>query len=507
MKKLFHLLVFAFATSAMQAQNNDMYTLMSHDWPGNIIPVQGLMQQHDGEFIINTFAWTNPDETPLGNVIYKISPSSLSISDSLFMEDTIPSCFFAPNPHGEGNIRTHFEYHESCDSSFLRISHFSDNNLNVNPNEDVMVPLCEGYAYGLVSCVDSNDDLVLKYFKQSSFFESDVYAARIGLDGTLKCNVLLSESQSNDLGNFYVLKESPLEYYQWGSSDNYLYDNLILYVVDTLFQRNPIIISSILSEEVINPLLTATEYLFIQYDTEVIPIGGDEILVAAEYVYEASNNTMERELGVTVAKYDIRTMQLKDYIVFNDYPSIYRPAQCLGLKMMSDGTVYFLYKETGYPDESFIAVKMDTDLNVEWKRFCKTDISIESLDYCILYKDEQGEEQGIAWVGNGTNTSTNKMGLVLLFLNHDGPVGINESSIEVRPYAFYPNPAKEQLHMQFSPDVKPTLVELYDLQGRLVRTQDNNFEGIDLSLLPAGTYSMRVILENGEVYSDKVVKE
>ena len=61
--------------------------------------------------------------------------------------------------------------------------------------------------------------------------------------------------------------------------------------------------------------------------------------------------------------------------------------------------------------------------------------------------------------------------------------------------------------MHFSPDVQPKQIELYDLQGRLVRTQNNAYESIDLSQLPAGTYTMRVIMEDGKAYTDKVVKE
>jgi hypothetical protein len=61
--------------------------------------------------------------------------------------------------------------------------------------------------------------------------------------------------------------------------------------------------------------------------------------------------------------------------------------------------------------------------------------------------------------------------------------------------------------MQYSPDVQPARVELYDLQGRLVRTQSKAFESIDMSQLPAGTYTMRVTLEDGKSYADKVVKK
>ena len=242
----------------------------------------------------------------------------------------------------------------------------------------------------------------------------------------------------------------------------------------------------------------------------MIPVGGDNVLVAAKYALEVNpQNPMQNEFGVVVAKYDLRTMQPKGHITFNDYPGINSKGQCLGIKMMTDGTVYFLYKENGYLEESFVAVKMDTDLNVEWKRFCKTDkISIEWLESPVLCKDEQGEEKGIAWIGDG-HTTENIDGhpVIFFYFNHDGTVGVSDGGIEVRPYAFYPNPAKEQLHMEFSPEVQPAQVALFDLQGRLVRTQSKAFESIDMGQLPAGTYTMRVTLEDGKTYSDKVVKE
>ena len=82
--------------------------------------------------------------------------------------------------------------------------------------------------------------------------------------------------------------------------------------------------------------------------------------------------------------------------------------------------------------------------------------------------------------------------------------GITELQIS---HFVYPNPFKEQLYFEFLPNVQPAHVELYDLQGRLVCTQSNAFEAIDMSQLPTGTYMLRVTLEDGKVFSDKVVKE
>jgi hypothetical protein len=61
--------------------------------------------------------------------------------------------------------------------------------------------------------------------------------------------------------------------------------------------------------------------------------------------------------------------------------------------------------------------------------------------------------------------------------------------------------------LQYSPDVKPTRVELYDMQGRLVRTQSKGLESIHMQGLAPGQYLMKVTLEDGKTYSDKVVKE
>jgi hypothetical protein len=82
-----------------------------------------------------------------------------------------------------------------------------------------------------------------------------------------------------------------------------------------------------------------------------------------------------------------------------------------------------------------------------------------------------------------------------------------EQSDIIRPYLFYPNPTQDQLLLQYSPDVKPTQIELYDLQGRLVRSQSHSLESVDMQGLTAGQYLMKVSLEDGKSYTDKVVKE
>jgi hypothetical protein len=74
-------------------------------------------------------------------------------------------------------------------------------------------------------------------------------------------------------------------------------------------------------------------------------------------------------------------------------------------------------------------------------------------------------------------------------------------------YLAYPNPAQDQLRLQYSPDVQPRQVELYDLQGRLVCSQSQGLENLDIQGLASGQYLMKVTLEDGKSFTDKVVKK
>ena len=153
-----------------------------------------------------------------------------------------------------------------------------------------------------------------------------------------------------------------------------------------------------------------------------------------------------------------------------------------------------------YLPKRIMVTKTDADLNVTWTRYF-----FEGQYYPTGVK---AAEDGGCWVYGFLRANGDVERTAFVFrLNAEGMLGMSESGIEIRPYCFYPNPVQAQLQMQFSPDVLPNQVELYDLQGRLMRTQRSHFGSIDMSQLPAGTYTMRVTLEDGTVFSDKVVKE
>ena len=238
--------------------------------------------------------------------------------------------------------------------------------------------------------IDCRGDIIMQYW--STGYDS-VYMARFGLDGTLKHKAAIPNALY-DVYGMGVLKESPLEYWQWRGIGN---ANLAVYVLDSAFHlQNTVVINKFLRDDFVEieidtlaVVIEVREYLDFDNDTEVIPIGGDKVLVASRYTHDTVLFA-NAEKGVAVAKYDLRTMQREALIIFNDYPGWVHEGHCIGFKQMTDGSVYFLYRENGYPAQGVVAVKMDTDLHVEWKRWYKTDIAMAPLDLPIVYEDEQG---------------------------------------------------------------------------------------------------------------------
>lgn len=147
--------------------------------------------------------------------------------------------------------------------------------------------------------------------------------------------------------------------------------------------------------------------------------------------------------------------------------------------------------------------KLDSDLNVLWQRYC-LNLSDGHMPNMILSLEEGGSvvsgyERGA--IGGGASPT-----LFYLFFHEDG-TGFPETETYVRPYLFYPNPVADEIHLQFSPDAKPLRIDLYDLNGHLLHSQGNGLDRIDMKGLPIGIFTMRVTLEGGRVYSDKVMKK
>ena len=175
--------------------------------------------------------------------------------------------------------------------------------------------------------------------------------------------------------------------------------------------------------------------------------------------------------------------------------------------LVNGDEVYFCY--TTYPGSAGGAYqtaicKLDSNLNTIWKRWYGGENAFHYVTDFVLTSDG-----GCLLSGNGHTQASQYYNPYpyVLKITSDGYCSMEEKGEPLlKPYAFFPNPVNDQLHLEFSPDVTPSVVELYDIQGRLVRSQGKGLENIDMSELPAGTYTLRIVMEDGKAYSDKVVK-
>ncbi len=519
MKKIMLLISLLITVELVQAQGVNMDFIPFH-YPGydNVQFRSKIMQQRDGDLVADVIILVDGGQMNaiiMGDIFYKVSPSRLQFTDSLFVADSIPPCYlFAQNPQGEGNLRVNIEL-DGLGGTNLRISHFSDGDLQINHAEDVVVPLLDTIADDYIDSymVDSQGDLIVKFYTEHADGNYVCHIARYGIDGTLKHITELPESQ-NFLVTMGEFESTPKQYYQWKKSEE---DNLFIYVLDSLFQiKNYYVVDHVLRDVFYeqNHMQVYEQFGFqdSNLNSTFVVFDNGDALVTAPYSRDSGWVYNYQENGVAVARYELRTMQRKALVYFNDWPGPSTESQVMCLQKTSNGNVYLVYQEF---DASYtrhmVAVKMDSELNVLWRRYCYEPQTLKAEPvmawYSGLLNDDNGDETGVYIAGLSLDSQTHLGGLFFFFLTDEDISTIGEQGVEVRPYMFYPNPTQDQLHLQFSPDVKPAKLELYDLQGRLVRTQDNAFESFGLDTLPAGTYTLRVTMENGQVFSDKVVKE
>ena len=72
-------------------------------------------------------------------------------------------------------------------------------------------------------------------------------------------------------------------------------------------------------------------------------------------------------------------------------------------------------------------------------------------------------------------------------------------------YELYPNPVDDRLVLKFADDHKCENVTVCSIDGRMLKSQDSDFENIDVSALTRGVYFVRIRLQEGSVFTEKIV--
>lgn len=487
---------------SLSAQTLDSISHHYVGWYG--VAMENMIPLRNGTVLANCQLYTLDENhvhsvEDYGNRFLKIDPKSSAVCDSVFLEDHDLNYYLVErNPFDDDNIY-------ACavrDLDNLRTDlciRFFDDQFAFRDEKELWVPLITDTVYYYCSdsyLLDKNGDIVLRFRVKT---RREHHFFRIGVDGNVKAHSVYSYDDIPALyrladRDLIVFNENPLEYAYYREASHQV---LQIAVLDSLL---------VLKED----LVLATGSSQFGMDDQVRSLDNTSFLVASQY------HSMDyQEDGVCIVKYDKASCQ--------HLKTVYFPSECVSSELLGgavpidvqiggNGDIYFAYhsallSKTGH----VVVVRMDHDLNVVWQRFCLEE------GYLRLGSALQIMEDGTIAVGGVVSgeTSTNNYGIMtgvsppsfyFLFLNEDG-LGIEENADILRPYTFYPNPVNDMLNIHYSPDAMPKKVEVFDPQGRMVLSQSNGLESIRMPELTSGVYTLRVTLESGESYTDKILKQ
>lgn len=467
-----------------------------------------LLEKADGDIIADMyFRIRDPSNNTINNLcngFYTISRQNFSVVDSTFldadpslMEDNTSSIpLLACDPDGTGYVyakfvtKTYDKARGNC--TWLEIMHCDE---NFHFDEDVAYVTLEEKASGSPQSLflEKNENIVARYV-----LDGVPVVARVRLDGTLLDKRPLSDLFHGDswsIRGMATYNESPLQYAIYGWDTTPEGDTTFLaHVVDSTFN----LLETIVPESESGP--------FHYFDDMVKMLPYDDAYFVVSKYYK-DNQPMN---GLRIAKYDKASHGLLCDTLLLSQPVFTDLTKCafpIGLQKTSDGNLCLAYRSCNVDTRGHIYVmKMDANLNMKWLRQCYTMKNYETVQFYRMQMLEYGVFLTFqhTWVAL---FSGNRHYTMMFLINDNGTNGTPEMDKYIRPYAFYPNPTQDQLHLQYSPDVQPKAIELYDLQGRLVRKQGQGLENIELQGLTTGQYLMKVTMEDGKTYTDKVVKE
>ena len=449
--------------------------------------MENLVELQNGDILTSTRLF-NMDSNghftnEYGYCFLKLSRDDASILDSVFLPDNYTNFhLLEPHPSGDGYLFINQVYDSLTGSNFMKIRHFHD---DLAFDDEIRVPLTDTVYGGMdLFLLEEDSFLMVSYDGHGSHT-----IQRFGLDGTLMDRAVYSSSDLNfevSLG-IKIWSRSHREYVLWGytpgSNPSFCYN-----VLDSLLN---------IKETIALEQTPQYPNIWFEHRNRNTVESLDETTYLLATPYKKTLVDGSQQFGVQVTERDKATHTNQKTVFFPlKVQTSGNSSYVIDVKQTEEGNIYLAYGDLSGANKLSV-VLMDAELNTLWQQYY---LDLDEWDSAKCMKLLNDESVGIV----GDNNSMPKV--FALFVNNDYDT-LEEQGFIVRPYDYYPNPIQDELHLQFSPDVTPTQIELYDMQGRLVKTQRNGLENLNLEELSAGAYTMRVTLENGKVFSEKVVKE
>lgn len=443
----------------------------------------------DSELYINDGVCT--ESNYIGSVLYKADCGgdvldSLFIPAPMFVANWRSACFRHPTI---ANATAFTSISNVNDSLFFRILTVSD---DLDIVSDKAVPLLNYPNPNAIvrSILDPDNNIVVSLETQSCSVDGTsnyVVMAKLNVDGEFIVEPKQIEIHGSDSKFKGVFNTNPLQYiYTSVKLGNSVggYAEIIgnqATIIDENFNvvreiDLPMTIGNVFFEP------NRSEYLYMDDESFVFAS-----VVDASYQYGY----------FLVAKFDHDGNLIDHYKSYNIGQNLYNQ---LWLCANEDEGIIVTETKIENNDKYIIVACHDKDdLSKKWEKRISGYPSEDGIDF--IYGVETLDNGVTAFLVNGEGTAMN---IMVLFV--EGFTSVDESAVETVTSFCSPNPASNVINIENPSGAKIESVSLYDISGRLVKTQHNDFGTIDISGFAPGVYILKLSLENGSVFEEKIIK-
>ena len=494
MKNIFFTLLFLlYFNSAFSQEFISLDIEMPEEFPADPYApfAYNALALNDGDFVFTQSIYDFDNERDCGVRFVKMSPQGKIIGDIFYefkIEGSIdyPNSKLINNPYNENEfIYTYFSYGETCYYNAV----FLDNSLNIT--EEISKQFDEsGITTSHMPFLNMDNNFIYVWVETSEESEKEYKIVEADIYGNIIKSSVLMEYTGSLWAYIYSFFIYDKEKKQYGFITDIDGNNQVFNIID-------------------KDLNFVESYPLSGYDGYKINGNNgygcvakmdDGTFAFMQYFY-SSSNYYDRFLQL--CKMDKKFKIIDKNILNYDGDDIYSiDKEYKDILKCKDGSLYCIWSEAYDPGDYNLHVGyFDKDLNLLWKRCCKEGMSCFG-NYTGIDILENG---GLVLAGNNTGSwgIVGTYSSVIIFENNG--TAISENPNNIRPYSFYPNPANDVINISFSPDVNAEKVEIYGLDGKMYHEQNFNLETVNINDLSNGVYMMKVVLDNGTTFNDKIV--
>lgn len=480
MKKLI-IITFAFILSLYaSAQNFNVWEHPGND--GNTHQCYNIIEMSDGNFLVDDDVF-DENGNDSGINLFKITPEGVAI-DSAF----IPGSMFRINS-GFPKLRDPFNDNRNIFTSFYNengATHYKA--LYINDNHEIVNEIdTELDINGTIGTdfrafINHNNDIVI-HGCDSDTTERFIV---LGLDGTTKFVSQSIEKKYYMLAQrpFFMINKSPVRYGFITTHRTSSGDWTYIEVYDEEFNR--------IEEHKIN---TAGQYTYIGYYAHMRGSYLDE----GHFLLTAPASDQYTNHFNLLIKYN-HDFQVVEKFQFGDSYNDYLMPQ--NIAVTDDGRIYVVWSDNKQGKRELTVECLDFDLNLLDEVVCLS--YLEIVNFGMVVRDNGGLAL-CGWFYDSTYQYYDSSKIYAVVF--DETLSSPEISVSEKPFVCYPNPAKDLVHIEFSESFDCQSIEIYAIDGQLLKSQNNNFNKISIANLTPGLYLIKVRMNDGKEFTERIIKE